>query len=414
MKQPTDSKTFCILPWIHVNGSVGGGYRPCCNSESYFDFKDDNNSIKQAFESNSMDEIRQFMQQEKEHPACEVCYSRERNNGLSFRHTYTVDKFKEFVDPNADEKIKYLDLRFDNTCNLACRMCDPSSSNQLYSSIEWYRQEDKPLPEHWKGFTNYKQKDQTQISANRKDYVIELLPDIEVLKVTGGEPFISKDFLEVLDHAIENDYAKNIRLLITTNGTKFVKAVLQRLKHFKGVDMNVSVDGTSHVYDYVRYPFTWNKWNDRFLEFLNFADENEMYKNKYFRIRTSTVVTMYNWLNCPELYTHLKSYTEQFPWLIDKNYIPRIDFNLNLRPKDSEMSAKWLPNNILDKGLELWQHTDCRQYKEFEKYVVNAKKLSSDDKNLYREKIKYTTTTLDKQRKQTFAVLDSEIVKWLK
>tara|TARA_Y100000385_G_C12979241_1_gene587633 strand:- start:747 stop:1118 length:372 start_codon:yes stop_codon:yes gene_type:complete len=123
---------------------------------------------------------------------------------------------------------------------------------------------------------------------------------------------------------------------------------------------------------------------------------------------------MYNWLNCPELYTHLKSYTEQFPWLIDKNYIPRIDFNLNLRPKDSEMSAKWLPNNILDKGLELWQHTDCRQYKEFEKYVVNAKKLSSDDKNLYREKIKYTTTTLDKQRKQTFAVLDSEIVKWLK
>ena len=33
------------------------------------------------------------------------------------RHTYTVDKFKKHIDPNADEKLKYLDLRFDNTCN---------------------------------------------------------------------------------------------------------------------------------------------------------------------------------------------------------------------------------------------------------------------------------------------------------
>jgi MoaA/NifB/PqqE/SkfB family radical SAM enzyme len=393
---------------------VGGGYRPCCNSESYFEFKDDTKSIKQAFESTSMDEIRSYMQEGKEHPACEVCYARERNNGLSFRHTYTVDKFKEFVDSDADEKIKYLDLRFDNVCNLACRMCDPSSSNQLYSAIEWYREKDKPLPDHWKGFKNYKQKDQAVISNKRKDYVIELLPNIEVLKVTGGEPFISKDFLEVLDHAIENDYAKNIRLLITTNGTKFVKAVLQRLKHFKGVDMNVSVDGSDYVYDYVRYPFTWKKWNERFLEFLEFADANEMYKNEYFRIRTSTVVTAYNWLNCPDLYIHLKSYVEQFPWLEKKNYIPRIDFNLNLRPKDSEMSAKWLPDSILDKGLELWKQTDCRQIKEFEKYVTVAKQIKSDDKNLYKEKLKYTTNTLDQQRNQSFAVLDSEIVEWLK
>ena len=74
-----------MYTWIHVNGSVGGGY-PCCNSESYFDFKDDANSIRQAFESTSMDEIRLYMKQGKEHPACEVCYARERNDGPSFRY----------------------------------------------------------------------------------------------------------------------------------------------------------------------------------------------------------------------------------------------------------------------------------------------------------------------------------------
>ena len=177
-------------------------------------------------------------------------------------------------------------------------MCDPSSSNQLVSTIDWYRDNEKPMPEHWKKFEKYKQKDQTRISAKRKDYVIELLPGIEVLKVTGGEPFISKDFLEVLDYAIKNNYAKNIRLLITTNGTKFVSAVLERLKHFKGVDLNVSVDGCNETYNYIRYPFTWSKWQERFMEFLAFADENKMYENPYFRVRTSTVVTAVS-------YTHL-------------------------------------------------------------------------------------------------------------
>jgi len=342
-----------------------------------------------------------------------VCYDRERNGGLSFRHTYTVDKFKEFVNPDADEKIKYLDLRFDNTCNLACRMCDPSSSNLLYNSIENYRNNDQQLPEHWKNFEKYKQKDQTEISAKRKDYVIELLPGIEVLKVTGGEPFISKDFLEVLDHAIENDYAKNIRLLITTNGTKFVKAVLERLQYFKGVDLNVSVDGSFETYEYIRYPFTWSKWNDRFLEFLEFADTNKMYEKEYFRVRTSTVVTAYNWLNCPDLYNQLKTYTVKFPWLEKRNFIPRIDFNLNLRPKDSELAAKWLPDHILDTALEYWRNTDYRQTKEMEKYVYDAKKLEPALKQKKCEQLKYMTQTLDEQRGQSFSKLNNQLVEWI-
>ena len=50
----------------------------------------------------------------------------------------------------------------------------------------------------------------TKISFMRKQYVADLIDDIEYFKVTGGEPFISKDFLEVLDLFIEKDKAKNI------------------------------------------------------------------------------------------------------------------------------------------------------------------------------------------------------------
>lgn len=411
MKQPTNSKTFCILPWIHVNGSVGGYYRPCCNSEEYFPLEDDSISILDAFNSKEMYSLRQYMIEEKEHPSCKVCYDREKNGGLSFRHTYTVDKFKEFVDPEKLPVIKYLDMRFDNSCNLACRMCDPSSSNQLIETIDIFKKEKIIFPSHWKKFENKNIKNQEELSEKRKKYVLELLPNINVFKITGGEPFISKDFLEVLDVAIEKGYSKNIILLITTNGTKFVKLILDRLLYFKGIDMNVSVDGSGYAYNYIRYPFNWDKWCERFEEFLQFADDNKLYNSKNFRVRTSTIVTAYNWLNCPDLYIHLKNYSEKFTWLKGINYIPRIDFNLNLRPADSELSAKWLPKNLLEKGLDKWRTTNYRQVKEFENYVaINTNEEMRVKKN---KDLKYFTLALDKQRNQDFRMLDEDFSNWL-
>jgi MoaA/NifB/PqqE/SkfB family radical SAM enzyme len=413
MKQPVDSKTFCVLPWIHVNASVGGMYRPCCNSEDYFPVKDDTVSIVDAFHGEEMQAIRQSMVQGEKHKYCDVCYVREDKGGLSFRHTYTADKFKQFVNADAEPVVKYLDMRFDSTCNLSCRMCDPSSSNQLIETIDWYKNNQQPLPNHWNKFSNYKNKNTEELSAKRKNYVIELLPTIEVFKITGGEPFISKDFIEVMDVAIERGYSKNIVLMITTNGTKFVDAILSRLRHFKGVDMNVSVDGHGDAYSYVRYPFKWDKWCERFEEFIAFADENKFYENPHFRMRTSTVITAYNWLSSPLLYTHLKSYADKYTWLRAINYIPRIDFNLNLRPVDSELSAKWLPESILNEGLVLWRETDYRQIKEFENYVKDAVKIDADKKASKNKELKYITTTLDRQRNQTYECLGPSITNWM-
>jgi MoaA/NifB/PqqE/SkfB family radical SAM enzyme len=413
MRQPIDSKTFCILPWIHVNASVGGKYRPCCNAEVSFNIDDSNISLTDAFKSSDMNKIRQSMISGDKHLSCKVCYDREDKGGLSFRHTYTEDKFKQFVNEEAHPVIKYLDMRFDSSCNLACRMCDPSSSNQLSDTILWYKENQKDMPNHWKTFKNHKPKDTTEISKKRKDYVLELLPTIEVFKITGGEPFISKDFLDVLDVAISEGYSKNITLLITTNGTKFVDAVLKRLLHFKGLDLNVSVDGINEVYNYIRFPFKWEKWCERFEEFLTFADSNQLYKNLNFRVRTSTVVTAYNWITNPLLYCHLKNYTEKFSWLKAINYIPRIDFNLNLRPSDSELSAKFLPLTLLNEGLENWRKTDYRQVKEFENYVKDAAKITDNIRNVKQKELKYITTTVDLQRKQNYTCLGSSFSNWM-
>lgn len=413
MKQPTESKTFCILPWIHVNSTVSGKYRPCCNSHASWSINDKDLSIKEAFHSSEMQEVREAMSRGEKHQACMICYQTEEQGGLSPRHTYTVDKFKKHVDANKEESLKYLDMRFNNVCNLACRMCDPVSSNQLDETVFWYKDNNKELPTVWKNFQNYKSKDMTLMSETRKDYVKELINDIEYFKVTGGEPFLSKDFLDVLDFFIETDKAKNITLSITTNGTKFVKSVLNRLKYFKGLDLNVSVDGTNEVYDYIRYPFTWEKWTERFREFLTFADQNKLYENNNFRVRTSTIVSSYNWLNCPELYNTIKAFGVEYPWLVDINFIPRIDFNLHVRPSESGLNIKWLPNEILDAGLKLWEQTDYRDVKHIRNYVEKSKKIDIRLKAPKQKDFVHMTKTLDEQRNQNFNILSKDMIDFI-
>lgn len=411
IKQPTDSPTFCVLPWIHVNSSVAGKYRPCCNSNAAFSKRDDEMSFEEAFHSKEMYAIRQAMVNGEKPEACRVCWDREEQGAHSFRKTYNEYKFKEFINPNATQEIKYLDLRFDNGCNLGCRMCDPSSSNRVQDAVDWFHDREKQLPNHWKIFTGKRSDEYNQFLSNRRrKFVLESLPTLRVFKVTGGEPFMSQDFSDVLDAAIDSGDCEHIRLLITTNGTKFTNKILDKLEYFEGLDFNISVDGIGPTYDYIRWPFNWDKWHERMETLLEWADRKKYYQRN-FVIRTSTLISAYNWLNVAELYKHLYSYTDKYPWLHDLDYVPKVDFNLGLRPEDSELSAKWLPDHILDEGLRRWEQTNNRQVEEIRTYVNTHRGRQDPEKH---EQFMYITKALDEQRNQSYECLDPLLVKWMK
>ena len=70
------------------------------------------------------------------------------------------------------------------------------------------------------------------------------------------------------------------QLMITTNASKFVKRILDKLQHFKKVELTVSVDGQGAVYDYIRYPYTWDQWKGRMNELFEFAETTGMKKDK--------------------------------------------------------------------------------------------------------------------------------------
>ena len=67
---------------------------------------------------------------------------------------------------------------------------------------------------------------------------------------TGGEPFVKKDFLSLLEVAA--DYYPGIQFSILTNGTVINKELANRVKNLGVTHVQVSIDGSESVHDSIR------------------------------------------------------------------------------------------------------------------------------------------------------------------
>lgn len=397
---------LCPLPWIHISQSAPGWYRPCCNSRKKLDIPN-TVPIDEAFNSEAMRELREQFLRGELPEVCDVCWKQEEQGIHSYRNKY-VKKFSHLLDLDKPE-LKYLDIKFDNKCNLQCRMCNPDSSHQIWKLIDLYNADDEPLPEFLNiQFTSR----ETRELPDKKDAVLRHLDQIRVLKVTGGEPFLSRDFLEIMDELVAGGHAPNVEVEVTTNGTKFYREHLDRFLKFKSIAINISVDGADDVYDYIRYPFNYFKFLERLDELLAWVESNDIEDKT--NIKFSCLVTAYNWLNLDNLYHDLLGYVLEYPWMAwgrhsSDTIRPKIYFDFNTQPTDLCMHIKYLPQHILDEGLRRFKEYGSR-YDQINEFEANAISKPCPEKT--REFIA-VTKNMDKYRSQTYTDLDPLLVEYI-
>lgn len=241
--------------------SAGGTFKPCCNAfgtNSKHTVRNSDYTLESWFNGPEMSQLRQDMLEGRRNDLCTRCWQDEDRSGHSIR-TRMNEKFAHVA--NGPPSIKYLDLKLTNQCNLQCMMCSPQDSNRIGDEAQQMIQQGLPVPINYADGPT-----QTLIKSPSIDEINQLLPNIKVLKFTGGEPSIQPEVLTVLDTAISKGYSKQIELNLTTNATKFNTRLLDKLVQFNTVKLNISVDGYGGVYDYIRYPFKWSKWLERIDE----------------------------------------------------------------------------------------------------------------------------------------------------
>lgn len=304
-------KTFCILPFIHIQVKPNGQIKPCCR----FDFvhedyinrdwilgKDDNyhtfnrynisngTALTEAMTSDLWNDIRKKMLNGDRVSGCRKCYAEESVNSSSMRiheNYLRNDNVQDrLVNDTADLKIKYLEMTFGNYCNLKCRTC----AGDLSST--WHEEEEL-IANFYPG--RYSSIKILNIPFNWKP---EDFMHIEEIKFTGGEPMIHPDFIKLLDMLIDIDMSKKISLDVFTNcswnpGEKF----LNRLDKFRQVNISLSVDGIGNTNDYIRTPSKWETV-DKVVDSWLLQESKNADK---FRITWNPTINIYNILEIYEM-----------------------------------------------------------------------------------------------------------------
>lgn len=176
-------------------------------------------------------------------PECLECKQDEEKNGKSQR-LY----FNEIL--QYSHGVEYWDFKINNTCNLSCRMCDPSSSST------W----DRILKQH--------DPDYTPVKTGWHRDVTEILPHLytaKVVKFTGGEPFLIPQVRQILEFLVDEDIAPAVIVQFVTNGTQDISEYYDLLSFFKHVIITVSIDAIGARFEYIRSGASWNQVSDNIL-----------------------------------------------------------------------------------------------------------------------------------------------------
>ena len=132
------SNSLCILPWISLEATPTGNFRPCCLAEDSIVDNEGNaydiakgDTLEQAFNSEYMDVLRDQFLQGKHPSTCKKCWALEASGGESKR----IISNKKFGVDTSNKKLSFLDLKLGNICNLKCRICG------TWSSSKWAQEE---------------------------------------------------------------------------------------------------------------------------------------------------------------------------------------------------------------------------------------------------------------------------------
>lgn len=219
---------------------------------------------------------------------CGYCWAMEDNGKLSDRHyrsgePWAAKDFDKIVNANWDADItpSYVEVNFNNACNLACSYCSPQYSTTWQQEMDRYgaypTSTPHNAPEHFVG-------ERKPIPAREHNPHVEafwqwwpeLYPELSHFRMTGGEPMMDKNTYRVFDYVLANP-KPDLHLNVTSNFSVdeklwqkylgYTKQLCQEgvLEHFM---QYISLDGWGQRAEYMRHGLDFELLWSRVHQFL--------------------------------------------------------------------------------------------------------------------------------------------------
>jgi sulfatase maturation enzyme AslB (radical SAM superfamily) len=344
-----------------------------------------NNTVDEIANSDKLNLIRKNMIAGVYNSNCIECNVKDTSDTNEISHKVMQNKVFEEIIPELIQntntngsiktpfKMRYMNIRYSNLCNMSCRTCGS------FSSSLWAQEQKFPIPV-------------VKITDSNPRYleeIFERLPEVEYINFAGGESILIPEHWLVLDKLIElSKFDAKIRYV--TNISKLTyqnKNILDYAKKFNNFMMMGSIDA-SHARGEVYRNGTHWPTIEKNLKEIRESDID-------FKVNC-TIGAMNIW-HAPDLQKYL----------IENNLIRKDKFSINMLIQSEMQSAKILPlhfKTTVDEKIQKhkeWLQTqgiDASQWNIAVKFM-----FSQDHSHLLDNFISYNIR-LDKIRNQnTFA-----------
>lgn len=297
-----NSKVFCILPWMSIYIQPDSKVKPCCYStEEIGDCSQQ--SLEQMWNGPVIKKLRKDMLAGNRTDSCSQCYFLE--DSLNRKNSIRQEALKEFgkhinlVDQTDDDgsfknfKLLHLNLKYNNLCNLSCRMCN------LTNSTAWHG------PAKYIGKINSNDKI-IKIAGDKKFDVVSQIcqhfDTCEEIVFEGGEPLMIEEFWYMLDE-LDKRKRYDVKISYNSNLTQYTlkgRSIFNIWKKFNNISVGASLDAEGDRGEYLRPGAKWKNILDFRTRMIKEAP------HVYLEIQPT--VTIFNVLHLPDFH---RSWVEQ-------------------------------------------------------------------------------------------------------
>jgi len=366
---------FCLEKWNSSTLHLGTGMEHGCHHPDPVQIPLTELTSPEALTNHKHKQIvRQQMLYGAKPKECDYCW---RSNGTQDRVIQSSNWYnlKNSKITGTTSTPKYLEVSFGNVCNLACAYCGPSFSSVWQQEIEqqgtypddYHKHYVKPIPNN---------QHNPYIEAFWKWWP-ELKEQLMYLRITGGEPLMSKHTYTLLEQC------KDINVTVNTNlcvDKKLLDKFCDAAKQIKKLTISVSGESTNERAEYARHGLVYKD----FLE--NLVTVHERLPNAKIQ-----VMSVYNCLCVTTFADFLKDVKQRVPNImlsVSRLHNPDF-FDHRLINEGKQESLQYVKSNF-----------NTQAYKRFENII---KDNSAQNLPMLREKLINFTTEFDKRRNTNFS-----------
>jgi len=279
----TKSGSFCGAKWYYATVWLNTGQTTACHHPlpHQIDANEVLKNPKLLSNTPQKKKERAEMQKGIQCKGCDYCWRVEnlKADKISDRVyksvLYTDEDLQKAYesDPSEDFDLRYLELSFDRACNFACSYCNPAFSTTWAKDIKThggYKDIGPNGDDHYghshKNASQFDEDNNPYVEAFFKWWESDLKKTLTHLRLTGGEPLMSKHTWKLLDLMAQRDSNVSYFAINTNLNSKelLIDKLIEKAKTIKGLHIYSSNESMGEKAEYIRDGLDWDMWVENF------------------------------------------------------------------------------------------------------------------------------------------------------